>query len=392
MGARFIDFNENIIASRGYKALSQSLKVSQDELILPYGHTTFSVSNVAEYLEVVNIIHNANRDIFSPLIYRGMSNAAWSLTPSLGRFGDDYAFMEHDFVNEMLTLRPEEFRDLSTPFDLVAKLQHFGIPTRLLDFTLNPLVALYFAVNSERSANNKCGRVVITVDRNSTHSRELIDAICGFYDKFLINDYLIDNLLPEGISVEDYLRANIGLFTLKPAYANERIKRQSAIFMIFPNDISDRYATLYKFYDKKGMYIFDEEYRNVLKYEDLDSIYDGDYLSIDCVSRDQIEKIIRSYDGARDIKCENRTDIKAAMNKNLKNRFTVCPSLKEIDPSILNSSFASVIIKPKYKAKILEELDRININESFLFPELEYTAKNVKERVVSQWREVGFPY
>lgn len=42
--------------------------------------------------------------------------------------------------------------------------------------------------------------------------------------------------------------------------------------------------------------------------------------------------------------------------------------------------FCSIIIEPKYKKQILNELDLMNINEAYLFPELEYTAKSVKEK------------
>ena len=40
----------------------------------------------------------------------------------------------------------------------LAMLQHFGSPTRMLDITFNPLVALYFAVEEQRDDGGELGR------------------------------------------------------------------------------------------------------------------------------------------------------------------------------------------------------------------------------------------
>ena len=57
-------------------------------------------------------------------------------------------------MDEMIRNYPSEF-GFSTTFDILAKLQHYGLPTRLIDVTSNPLVALYFACTDESNDDGK---------------------------------------------------------------------------------------------------------------------------------------------------------------------------------------------------------------------------------------------
>ncbi len=43
---------------------------------------------------------------------------------------------------------PDDFEKCHTHLEKLVKMQHYGLPTRLLDITRNPLVALYFACES----------------------------------------------------------------------------------------------------------------------------------------------------------------------------------------------------------------------------------------------------
>lgn len=91
------------------------------------------------------------------MVYRGVSNAAYQLTPSLGRVGSLLGLDEEArLIREQLLL--DDFRKFARPYfesglpddwELLAIAQHHGLPTRLLDWTRNPLVATYFAVESE---------------------------------------------------------------------------------------------------------------------------------------------------------------------------------------------------------------------------------------------------
>lgn len=74
--------------------------------------------------------------------YRGQYNAAHSLQTGIYRGNNQ---RKEDFLyHEMLVRCHDEFKDTSHLEKLVI-MQHYGCPTRMLDITSNPLVALFFA-------------------------------------------------------------------------------------------------------------------------------------------------------------------------------------------------------------------------------------------------------
>ena len=71
--------------------------------------------------------------------------------------------MEDKFYKEILCTCPNEFDDCETTFDRLVKMQHYSLPTRLLDITTNPLVVLYFA----SQVDEKDGKIyVFSFDKN----------------------------------------------------------------------------------------------------------------------------------------------------------------------------------------------------------------------------------
>ena len=54
--------------------------------------------------------------------------------------------------HDMVAYVPQSFSECKSALDYLVQMQHYELPTRLLDVTTNPLVALYFACESAGDA------------------------------------------------------------------------------------------------------------------------------------------------------------------------------------------------------------------------------------------------
>lgn len=287
------------------------------------------VSSVGSFLETIKLLEEKYRDrdglIEKPLyFYRGEEECFPTISSSLyllktkGKLDERVSNIECSLLEDAKTRFPEIVNECRDNIDMLIRFQHYGLPTRLLDVSSNPLVALYFAC--KKNKNNRRGRVLICTKHITPYNRvqllgsllctqgplnleKLALKICGDSSNVERTIILLSILLNEPL-----------LF--RAPQTNQRIKVQDGAFVLTP---------LMKFITNQQDNL---QNMNVCQLKKVDAIENDDGL------------------------------------------------LKEMfEPDF-------IIIPANVKESILDELDRIGVNESILFPDEEHKMHYIKDHYI----------
>lgn len=240
---------------------------------------------------------------------------------------------EHNLYKEFIIRNPNDFKDDNSTFEKLARMQHYSLPTRLLDITSNALMALYFACEYEDKKDGYVSIFRIKEDKIKYYDSDTISVISNItkrHTKENIND-------SSAIDFTDYEESINNSNTEKEVFMRGKMD----IFNSLP-------ATQYLIHEIKEEKPY---FKDCIRYEHLNHYY--------CVRPLLNNRRIIRQDGAFLIFGMGKTKYD-------------CPKVEE--------GTAIIIISNVAKKSIREDLKKLGISKDKVYPEMDKVAEYLKEK------------
>ncbi len=184
-------------------------------------------------------------------VYRGVSDGSYPLITTLNRECSHNLELEDHIIRSFKKYGYDELKDIDSFWQILATGQHFGLPTRLLDWTYSPLVAAHF-VTVNLNDYDKDGAIYCIDTHDSI--KTLPDCLKKSLEKRDTSTFTISSLERKARNLRELQALSDKPFFLffEPASGDNRMINQYSLFSIcsdskvLVSDLVDEDTSLYK--------------------------------------------------------------------------------------------------------------------------------------------------
>lgn len=213
------------------------------------------------FYKLCNELQGYGQDNTDKVIFRGHQDAEWDLIPSLARYignsqkiYDAEEELKNKFIQKWFFDEMKPYIEHTSLFPVLYIMQHYGIKTRMLDWTLSWKVAAYFATEN-KDGDSKDSAVWYI---NKTQVENQFKGICKEYEKrsqYQINkrdcelcwDQINESNCPARQSCNNQIRCNAIFFKDVLSTATDvRMMIQASCFTYCSNPLVDHIKCIAK--------------------------------------------------------------------------------------------------------------------------------------------------
>lgn len=138
-------------------------------------------------------------------VYRGHPNRSYTLKPTIFR-SSAHTANEHLLLRDLVSMHPDQFASDTSTLEMLVRMQHYSLPTRLLDASWNPLVGLYFAAQPKKIRVLRAGtKTRVTREADGEVVRLIVDKkLVRYFDSDTVS--CLANLARGDAELKDEIR------------------------------------------------------------------------------------------------------------------------------------------------------------------------------------------